>query len=589
VTPFLQKALGWTAGRSFFRGRQILEFLMPDSPEENFRPMYNIQQQLIEQYLWDAVAANDLIETHWQSAVEAIEDVPGGVRLSIAAPTAQYAVEAEWCLACDGARSSIRALRGLRLNGSNFEGRYVIADMQMDHDYPTIRRALFEQKCRPGGTVLIHRQPDNIWRVDYQLNRHETTEAAVEESEVRCNVQAVLDDIGHKGPWDLEWWSVYSANTLALDNYRDGRVFFVGDSAHIVPIFGVRGLNNGLADAANIGWKLGHVLKGRAKESLLDSYSVERRGATLGVFANATKSARFMTPSTHGWRLKRDAALSLALDHPFAAELANPRQMTAYIDSSVVMITLGTAHGLTALEDKDLVFRTAPSDAFQGRILAEVVFKRGIAEVAITHIQNDDGKGLTDAFVARFEELGGKVTGIAPQEGKKASYRSELARLKSGGAKHLLVIAYSADSAPVILRQALEEGAFENFIGVGSLKDQAMFESIGWENLQGMLITEPGAPPDTPAAAAFGEALSASSPDSAGKPFVAIAYDATFLLALAIGKAGPNDRTKILGALREIAGPEGEVVGPGEWEKAKKLIADEKAINYQGRGRPQRL
>ncbi|MGR8921221.1 MAG: FAD-dependent monooxygenase [Gammaproteobacteria bacterium] len=330
VGPFIRKALGWTTGRSFYRGRQILEFHMPDGQDEKYRPMYNLQQQYIEQFLWEAIAANDLIETRWQSEVTAIVDTDDGIRLTITDPAGEYAFDAQWVLACDGARSSVRTMRGHRLAGENFEGRYVIADVRMEHDYPTIRRALFDPACRPGGTVLIHKQPDDIWRIDYQLGAQESVEEALREQSVRDSVASILDDIGHVGPWELEWWSVYSANTLALDDYRDGRVFFVGDSAHIVPIFGVRGLNNGLADAANIGWKLGWVLKGKAGEALLDSYTPERRGATLDVFANASKSARFMTPDTHGRKLMRDAALSLALTHPFAGELANPRQMTAF-------------------------------------------------------------------------------------------------------------------------------------------------------------------------------------------------------------------------------------------------------------------
>lgn len=352
VRPFLDKALGWTTGRSFYRGQQVLEFRMPDSPDEKYRPMYNLQQQYIEQYLWQAVNACDLIDLRWQSEVTTIADgADGGHLLSVADPQGDYVLPADWVLACDGARSPIRRMRGLRLTGENFEGRYVIADIRMDHDYPTIRRALFDPACRPGGTVLIHKQPDDIWRIDYQLRDDETTEDALREDEVRRSVAAVLSDIGHDGPWELEWWSVYSANTLALDDYRDGRIFFVGDSAHIVPIFGVRGLNNGLADAANIGWKLGWVLTGRAGEGLLDSYTPERRGATLDVFANATKSARFMTPGTHGWRLMRDAALSLALTQPYAGALANPRQMTAYTyaDSPAVLPDRGGSAGGPAI------------------------------------------------------------------------------------------------------------------------------------------------------------------------------------------------------------------------------------------------
>lgn len=338
LAPFLEKSLPWTTGRTFYRGKQILEFDMPDGPQEKFRPMYNLQQQYIEQFLWEAVTREPLIDARWQSRVTAITDTVDGVHLHIEDAKGAYDLPAQWVLAADGARSTIRTLRGLRLKGENYEGRYVIADVQMDHEYPTIRRALFDPDSRRGGTILIHRQPDNIWRIDYQLMHDEDEAHATREETVRESVAAVLKDIGYSGSWDLEWWSVYSANTLALDDYRDGRVFFIGDSAHIVPIFGVRGLNNGIADADNIGWKLGWVLNEKADESLLDSYTPERRGATLDVFANASKSARFMTPPSEGWQIMRDAALSLALTHPFAGGLANPRQMTpyTYADSPIV-------------------------------------------------------------------------------------------------------------------------------------------------------------------------------------------------------------------------------------------------------------
>jgi 3-(3-hydroxy-phenyl)propionate hydroxylase len=391
VAPFLEHALGWTSGRTFYRGRQILEFHMPDGPDERFRPMYNLQQQYIEAFLWDAIAGNPLIEARWQTELAGIADTADGVTLQLRDPHGEYRLEVPWLLAADGvalqlrdphgdyrlevpwllaadgARSAARRMRGLRLKGENYEGRYVIADVRMRHDYPTIRRALFDPACRPGGTVLIHRQPQDIWRIDYQLRPAESAEEATREETVRAAVGAVLDEIGHRGAWELEWWSVYSANTLALDDYRDRRVFFIGDAAHIVPIFGVRGLNNGLADAHNIGWKLGRVLTGRAEEGLLDSYSPERRGATLDVFANAAKSTRFMTPPSRGWALMRDAALSLALDHPWAGALANPRQMTpyTYADSPAVAADpggFGAGAGIGAM---------LPDAALDGGFLSE--------------------------------------------------------------------------------------------------------------------------------------------------------------------------------------------------------------------------
>lgn len=330
VAPFLEKALGWRFGRSYYRGEQIFRLEMPHPANEKYLPMYNLQQQYIEKFLHDAVAANDLIDMRWQSELAGIELHADDVSARISSPEGDYGLDASYVLAADGARSPVRSMLGLRLKGDNYEGRYVIADIRMDHDFPTERRAFFEPSGNPGGTVLIHKQPDDIWRVDYQLREDESEEEALREENIRARVGAILADIGHDKPWELEWWSVYSANTLCLDDYRHGRIFFIGDAAHIVPIFGVRGLNNGLADAENIGWKLARVLYGEADDRLLDSYSPERRGATLDVFANATKSTRFMTPPTRGWRLAREAALSLSLKHEFPRGLANPRQMQPY-------------------------------------------------------------------------------------------------------------------------------------------------------------------------------------------------------------------------------------------------------------------
>jgi 3-(3-hydroxy-phenyl)propionate hydroxylase len=351
IEPFLKKALGWQYGRSYFRGQQIFRLEMPHTAHEKFLPMYNLQQQYIEKYLHDAVAACELIEMRWQSKITEVVQKEDSVTLDVSTPLGDYTLEASYVLAADGARSAIRSRLGLRLKGENHEGRYVIADIRMNHDFPTERRAFFETAGSPGGTVLIHKQPDNIWRIDYQLKPGESEEEAMREESIRTSVDKILHDIGHDKDWELEWWSVYSANTLCLDEYRHGRVIFIGDAAHIVPIFGVRGLNNGLADAHNIGWKLGRVLRGEADDALLDSYSPERRGATLDVFANAGKSTRFMTPPTRGWRLAREAALSLSLRHEFPRGLANPRQMQPYTYS---------ASPLTPYSDRDLAFAGGP-------------------------------------------------------------------------------------------------------------------------------------------------------------------------------------------------------------------------------------
>ena len=338
--PFLGKALAWHSGRSFFRGKQILEFFMGDSDEERHRPMYNLEQQYIEKFLHDAVAASPLIDMRWQTACTGVADLPegagdgedngAGVMLTLNDPDGPYEMRTDWLLAADGARSPIRAMKGLRLKGQNFEGRYVIADIKMTNPVPVERFALFDPDARPGSTVLVHQQPDDIWRIDYQLRDDEDEDEALREANIRAAVQRVLDECGYSAPWELEWWSVYSANTLLLDSYRHGRTIFIGDSAHIVPIFGVRGFNNGVLDGVNIGWKLAWHLAGKADEALLDSYDHERRRATLDVIEKSGKSAQFMTPRTRGFTIMRDAALSLALDFPFASQFANPRNMTPY-------------------------------------------------------------------------------------------------------------------------------------------------------------------------------------------------------------------------------------------------------------------
>ena len=331
VEPFVQKGLGWTHGRCYYRDAMIYRLEMPHSEEERFFPMYNLQQQYIEQFLADKIAEfPDLIDMRWQSEVTGLRSTTDGPELTIKTPEGEYPLQSRYLLAADGAKSRIRELLGLRLQGENLPGHYVIADIQMEHDFPTERRCFFESAANPESTILIHRQPDNIWRVDWQLPEHRDFTEAVEEDEIRSRVRSILQMIGHTGAWELEWWSIYTANTLCLDEYRHGSVFFAGDAAHIVPIFGVRGLNNGIADALNAAWKLAYILNGDAGPKLLESYTPERRGATLDVFRNAGKSSRFMTPPSRGYALMRKAALQLSLTQDFTRKLADPRQVVPY-------------------------------------------------------------------------------------------------------------------------------------------------------------------------------------------------------------------------------------------------------------------
>jgi len=336
---FEKSALPWTRGSSYYQDKLVYRLRMPHPESERYYPMYNLQQQYIEKYLIDKAGENDLIEMRWQNKVTDIRQDQNGVTLDVETPGGNYTLDSRFILAADGAHSVIRRQLGLRLKGDAYEGRYVIVDIQMKSDYPTERRAFFDPSSNPGLTILIHKQPHDIWRIDYQIDADVDEQEELEESNIRRRISSILKMIGETGPWKLEWRSVYKAFSLALDDYRLGKTLFIGDAAHLVPIFGVRGLNSGLADAMNAAWKLAYVLHGWADETLLDSYSVERRGATMDVFENAVKTTKFMTPPTRGHGLMRETVLSLAISNEFPRPLINPRQSLpyTYIESPLAM------------------------------------------------------------------------------------------------------------------------------------------------------------------------------------------------------------------------------------------------------------
>jgi 3-(3-hydroxy-phenyl)propionate hydroxylase len=324
------KALSWTEGRSFYRDKIIFRLSMPQSAEERFGPMINLQQCYLEKFLVERITAADLAELRWCSQVTGATQTAEKVTISVDTPEGPYKIDARLVIAADGARSALRETFGLRMSGASHEGVYLIADIKIDSALPTERHAWFDPPSNPGATMLMHKQPDGLWRVDYQLRDDQDPEVELQPEMIKARIQSHLDLIGETAPWELEMSSLYKAHCICLDDYRHGRVLFAGDAAHLVPIFGVRGLNSGIADANNLAWKVASVLSGRSADRLLDSYSAERRPATLDIFSQATKSTAFMTPPSPGYRLLRDAALSLALSQSWAGKLANPRQSQPY-------------------------------------------------------------------------------------------------------------------------------------------------------------------------------------------------------------------------------------------------------------------
>lgn len=343
LQPVLARGLPWSGGRSFWRDREVFRFTMPEHPDQRLPPMINLQQYYIEDALLADVEAINrdrpgTIELLWATRVDALESHAAGVSLGLVNSTGRGAIEADWVLACDGGQSFVRQALGLALEGAAYTGRYAIVDILLPSGHPTERRAWFDPPWYRGGTVLMHRQPDNMWRIDWQLQAEDDGEQVLQPENVNGFVQRHLDAIGEGHlPWEAVWSSIYRAGAMTLDSYRHGRILFAGNAAHAMPIFGVRGLNSGLDDADNLVWKLAAVLQGRAAHALLESYSRERLLAFHINASHARRSTEFMSPPTRGFDLLREAALSLSEGERGIAELINPRQTSpiAYVGSGL--------------------------------------------------------------------------------------------------------------------------------------------------------------------------------------------------------------------------------------------------------------
>jgi 3-(3-hydroxy-phenyl)propionate hydroxylase len=323
--PFREKGLPWSFGRSFYRGREVYRMIMPHDDNDRFLPGLNIQQQYMEEFLVDFCERNPLVDLRWGQKVVGISQTADVVTLHIDTPEGEYDLNCDWVVAADGGRSSIRRLLGLRMEGRSYPGNLVIADNKSKIDLPTERLCYFDPAWNPGNNVLVHRQPDNMWRIDFRLPDGETPEQALEPATLNQRINAVLEMIRRKTSWQLDWATVYSANTLTLPDFVHGRVLLTGDAAHLLPIFGVRGCNTGLQDCNNLAWKLAFVIQGWSGSALLASYSSERVQAAREICEEGGKSTRFMTPPTAGARLMRDAVLSLCLAEEFPKDLLHWR------------------------------------------------------------------------------------------------------------------------------------------------------------------------------------------------------------------------------------------------------------------------
>lgn len=433
LDAFLAKGLPWTSGRSFYRTTEVLRFDMPHGAGDKLPPMLNLSQYYIEQFLLDAIARVNAatpgrIDLRWGTALTGLAPQADGVRLQARNALGDYALQADWLVACDGGQSFVRKELGLELQGTAYEGRYVIIDIALPSRHPAERRAWFDPPWNPGSTVLMHPQPDDIWRIDYQLRPGQGTEEALAPAAVRQFVQRHLDAIGEGHlPWKPVWTSVYRAGAMTLENYRHGRVLFAGNAAHALPIFGVRGLNSGFDDADNLAWKLALVVRGQAGPALLDSYAHERIAAFHTNAESAMRSTEFMSPPSRGFDLLREAALSLAERHRGIAQLINPRQTQAvrYADSP-----------LSTPDADRRMAGPAPGEPLADQALAEGghLLDRLGTGFTLLWLQGDaDQEAALAQAIARAEQASGLPLALRPLRAAALS-----APLGPGGACYLL-------------------------------------------------------------------------------------------------------------------------------------------------------
>jgi 3-(3-hydroxy-phenyl)propionate hydroxylase len=323
----VDKGVSWNVGRVFLKSDEVFEFnLLPEEGHE--RPAFiNLQQYYAEAYLVERALQLPGIDIRWHNKVTAVAPRADGALLTVNTPEGDYAIDAQWVAACDGSRSPLRQLMGLESKGRIFHDRFLIADVRLDSDvnFPTERWFWFDPPFHPGQSVLLHRQPDNVWRIDFQLGWDADPDEEKKPENILPRVQALL---GPGVKFTLDWASVYTFACLRMDRFVHGRVVFAGDSAHGVSPFGARGANSGVQDAENLAWKLDRVLKGLAPDALVATYGPEREFAADENIRNSTRATDFITPKSAISHLFRAAVLELAREHPFARRMVNSGRLS---------------------------------------------------------------------------------------------------------------------------------------------------------------------------------------------------------------------------------------------------------------------
>jgi 3-(3-hydroxy-phenyl)propionate hydroxylase len=327
AAPMMAKGVTWNTGKVFFGDDRtpVYSFdLLPDR-DQCFPAFINLQQYYAEEFLIDVLERTPQTEVRWQSRVASVRNRGDAVEIGVETPAGPYRLTADYLIAADGSRSPIRSMLGLDFGGEVFQDHFLIADIRMQADFPSERWFWFDPPFARGQSALLHKQPDDVWRLDFQLGWNVVREQELDEERIRDRVRRML---GADVRYELDWASIYTFQCRRLERFVHDRVIFAGDSAHLVSPFGARGANGGVQDSDNLCWKLALVLKGLAPSALLDSYDVERVHAAKENLLNSTRSTDFITPKSAMSRAFRDAALELARTQPGLRAFVNSGRLS---------------------------------------------------------------------------------------------------------------------------------------------------------------------------------------------------------------------------------------------------------------------
>ncbi|MDK3020828.1 FAD-dependent oxidoreductase [Pseudodonghicola flavimaris] len=328
--PMLDKGVVWNLGKVFHDDRKVYEFNLLPEAGHKFPAFINLQQPYFERFIYEQIVEEQKkgapIEIRGKNRVDGMTVAEDHVKLDIMTPDGPYQLEADWLMACDGASSPLRSMLGLDFEGQVFQDSFLIADIRMKtSSFPTERWFWFEPHFKSGASTLLHKQPDDVWRVDFQIGWDVDRKEELKEENIRARLDAML---GEGVEYDIVWSSIYTFQCRRMKKFRHGRVFFAGDAAHQVSPFGARGANSGMQDVDNLGWKLGMVIRGEAPDSLLDTYDEERiHGADENIL-NSTRSTDFITPKSKVSHIFRNAVLSLAESYEFARPIVNSGRLS---------------------------------------------------------------------------------------------------------------------------------------------------------------------------------------------------------------------------------------------------------------------